>query len=352
MYIRRDCKKDATYLSIAHNIVEDAPAGKRAKPIVFANLWPEDEISGEMASSMAKAFERYAAKRLAEAKGEAPARTLANTAARTRAASTAFRILATKELGMRLLVEAVWKDLGLDRALAGFAASRRFEFPLERLVFAMVLNRLVDPKSKLACNDWVKTKGYVPEGTSWQVQHFYRALDVLHEHGEEVEALVGDALAAQLSEAEKSFQLVDTTTLYFESRQNDREVQLLAEAWDDFDADGTLKAPRRPRPAVVNDTEFRMQGHNKDGHPGDPQVVIASLCAPGGLVLLHRVFPGNTPDVTVTKRLLAEFPPLASGIERVWVSDAGMASSSSWMRRAGSEPPQRLRGRARWARSS
>lgn len=83
VYIRRDTKrgkgkpkgngrleKETTYLSIAHNVREQAASGSRTKPVVLANLGPEDVISGEMASSIARAFERYAAKRL----GQAPAK--------------------------------------------------------------------------------------------------------------------------------------------------------------------------------------------------------------------------------------------------------------------------------------
>ena len=63
MYVRRDKKKaksrsgkvkETTYLSIAHNVVEDSPKGKRAKPVVFANLGPEDEISGDFRTILAE----------------------------------------------------------------------------------------------------------------------------------------------------------------------------------------------------------------------------------------------------------------------------------------------------------
>lgn len=75
VYIRRDKKKmkrdgevekEATYLSIAHNVRERAGTGSRTKPIVLASLGPEEQISSQMASSIVKAFERYAAKRLGQ----------------------------------------------------------------------------------------------------------------------------------------------------------------------------------------------------------------------------------------------------------------------------------------------
>ena len=338
MYIRRDTKKveikgarkgrgrltekETTYLSIAHNVVEDSPKGKRTKPVVFANLGPEENISGEMARSLAGAFERYAAKRL----GEKPTKAeVAKVALETRATSPVVRLLASKELGMRLLLSAPWKALGIGPALSAYAKKHRCEFPIERVVFAMVLNRLVDPKSKRACNDWVADRGYVPEAVGWQVQHFYRTLDILHEHWEELEDLLASHLDALLSDEERRLQLVDTTTLFFEAEMTDREIALLNEKWDDFEKDGTLKAPRRPRREQLNETEFRMRGHNKDGHPECPQVKIALVCAPGGQILRHEVYAGNKADSTITMDLVEnKLDKPTAGTVRVWVGDAGM----------------------------
>lgn len=345
MYVRRDKKKaksrsgkvkETTYLSIAHNVVEDTPKGKRAKPVVFANLGPEDDISSEMASSIARAFERYAAKRLAEEskkKGQtsssAKRAAVAKVAAETRMTSPAIRLLASKQLGMRLLASAPWRALGIGEALKAYEAKHpRLEFPLERVVFAMVLNRLVDPKSKLACNEWVANEGYMPEATGWQVQHFYRALDILHEHWEDLEELLGERLAAHLTEDERRMQLVDTTSLYFEAQMTDREIALLNEKWDDFEQDGSLSEPRRPRPQQPNETEFRMRGHNKDGHPESPQVKVALVCAPGGVVLRHRVYAGNVGDSTITKDLVERLSRRDDCAATVWVADAGMMGTA------------------------
>lgn len=338
MYVRRDTKKveikgapkgrgrvnvkEVTYLSIAHNVVEDSPKGKRTKPIVFANLGPEENFTGEMARSLAGAFGRYAAKRLGETKpSEAD---LAKVAEETRATSPYVRLLASKELGMRLLLAAPWRALGIGAALAKYEKKHRMEFPLERVVFAMVLNRLVDPKSKLACNDWVQERAYMPEANGWQVQHFYRALDILHEHWKDLEDVLAKELDALLSDEERRQQLIDTTTLYFEAEMTDREIAALNAKWDDFEKDGTLKEPRRPRPEMPNKDEFRMRGHNKDGHPECPQVKIALVCAPGGTILRHQVYAGNKADSTITKDLVVKLPKPLAGTVRVWVADAGM----------------------------
>jgi hypothetical protein len=334
VYIRRDTKNSGrqkprqdkesgkSYLSIAHNVREETEGGSRTKPIVLANLGPEDEISGELASSIAKAFERYAAKRL----GSKPqAEDVKKLAAQTRVSSPVVRILASKELGMRMLLSVPWRALGIGDALSDFEKRHpRIEFPLERIVFALVLNRLVDPKSKLACNHWIASRGFMPEAKGWQVQHLYRALDILHEHWEELEELLASHLDALLSDDERRLQLVDTTSIYFESEMTDREIALLNEKWDDFEADGTLREPRRPRPQKPNEEEFRMRGHNKDGHPESPQVKLALMCSPGGVILRHRVYAGNVGDTSITRDLLQTLPKPDASTPRIWVADAGM----------------------------
>lgn len=328
MYIRRDRKmrdgKEVVYASLAHNVIEDSKRGRRTKPVVFANLGNEEDLSLEVATGMVRALERYIHKRW----GEKPAPSqVGSIASEVKPLSATLRVLASKELGVRLLLSAAWNKLGIGPALTKFEKKHRCEFPVERLVFAMVLNRLVDPMSKRACNVWCREEGYLPEAKGWDVHQFYRALDVLHEHWAELEDLLARALFERLAPADRAYLLADTTTLYFEARANDRELAALEAAWEAYERDpNAVPEPRRPRPQVVNEPPLRMQGHNKDGHPGDPQVVIASVCTPGGFVLRHRVYPGNTSDFTVAADLIAKLPKLSEDEERVWISDAGMVS--------------------------
>lgn len=218
----------------------------------------------------------------------------------------------------------VWRELGLDVALRDIAKCHRVRaFDFERLVFGFVLNRIVDPMSKRAANEWLQQDAYFPEAEGWDVHHFYRALDMLHEHSDEIETRVGEALLSVSSEEDRMIFLVDTTSMFFEALLNDREIAALAQAWEAAE-DGD--SPLRPRPRVVNEPPLRMQGHNKDGHAGDPQVVLAWVCLRNGLVVRHRVYPGNTNDRTIAQDLVSAVEPLAASPAKVWVSDGGMTS--------------------------
>ncbi|MBM3276129.1 MAG: IS1634 family transposase [Candidatus Sericytochromatia bacterium] len=224
-----------------------------------------------------------------------------------------------------MILAPVWERLGIRKALRKIQAQHAIKFPLERLVFGMVLNRIVDPMSKMACNEWLRDTAFFPEWEKkWDVSHFYRALDLLEMHWSEIEQALYEELWKRTSPELRAAWLTDTSSMYFEARMDDVERAEIAAEWAAFDA-GIGKEPLHPRPQVVNDPPMRMQGHNKDGHPGDPQVVVASVCLANGLVLRHRVYPGNTNDQTIAKDLITTLPA-PPDVAQIWVSDGGMAS--------------------------
>jgi hypothetical protein len=56
-----------------------------------------------------------------------------------------------------LVLHALWKDLGFDRALGRALRSGKRRFNVEALARAMVFNRLCAPDSKLGCLRWLDT---------------------------------------------------------------------------------------------------------------------------------------------------------------------------------------------------
>lgn len=299
---------------------------------MFASLGQEDDVDLEVVEAVALAMEKYVEARWLIAQRREPnanKRDVVEAAAREfKPRVEPLQILSSRELGIRLLLEPIWEELGLRRMLVEFAESHKIEFAFERLVFGIVLNRLVDPKSKAACNEWLESAAYFPEWDDWAVHHFYRAMDILHEHWEELEERLYEALYACLPEDDRrlGILLADTTSQYFASKHNDKEIGEVKEEWDAYDA-GKEPKPVFRRPQVVNDPPLRLQGKNKDGHPGEPQAVLASLVRPSGLVLRHRVYPGNTNDQTVAKDLIENLREPTDFV-RMWVSDNGMVNSN------------------------
>jgi hypothetical protein len=57
-----------------------------------------------------------------------------------------------------LVLWRLWEKLGLHQLFQEFYQKSLVEFPVEEAIFGMVLNRLVDPDSKLGASDWLKEK--------------------------------------------------------------------------------------------------------------------------------------------------------------------------------------------------
>ena len=51
------------------------------------------------------------------------------------------------------LVSTCWRRVGLPELIGGLAGARKFKFPVERALFAMVANRACAPSSKLYCHE-------------------------------------------------------------------------------------------------------------------------------------------------------------------------------------------------------
>ncbi len=119
----------------------------------------------------------------------------------------------------------------MDLAVSGFAAQHRAAFDLGPVVFGMVLNRLVDPKSKRACIEWLQADARFPKAEGWTLDPFYRALDVLHGHADELDDAILRQLQPRLSDEELSLLLIDTTSTYFESNDEDLERAQVEVRW-------------------------------------------------------------------------------------------------------------------------
>jgi hypothetical protein len=87
----------------------------------------------------------------------------------------------SRSLGAVWLLDGLWRALGVDRALAGVLGSRRFTTDVERVLFALVANRALDPCSKLAASEWASCDVHIPGLRGMDEDQCYRAMDLLIE---------------------------------------------------------------------------------------------------------------------------------------------------------------------------
>jgi hypothetical protein len=153
----------------------------------------------------------------------------------------------------------------LDSTLKDLLGRRSFQIEVERLLFAMVANRAIAPRSKLGLERWVGRKAVIEGLQEVQAHNLYRAMDFLVDHAEELQRTVFFSVASLLN-LEVDLLFFDTTSTYFEL--------------DDDDGDEGL----------------RRYGHSKDHRPDLPQVVIGLAVTRQGIPVRCWMWPGNKAD--------------------------------------------------------
>lgn len=182
-----------------------------------------------------------------------------------------FRFMGSKDLGGSFFLDQLWRQLEIDKTLKKLLKEREYRTPVERLIFAMVANRALNPSSKLNMEHWVAEEAYIPDLKEVEVHQLYRAMDFLLESSEAIQKDVFFSVA-NLFNLEVDILFLDTTTTYFETMQED---------------EGGL----------------RKRGYSKDNHPELPQVVIAFAVTRSGIPVRCWVWPGNTSDKEVIKEV-------------------------------------------------
>ncbi len=205
-----------------------------------------------------------------------------------------LRFKQSRLYGPVLAAHRLWQELGVPPLLGRLLRPGR-SGPTEAAVFRMVANRLCDPQSKLALTEW-QTRVEWPNGNGDpDYHHFLRAMDRLLPHRQAIE----DQLFFRVTELFSlplSLVFYDVTSTY-------------------FDGDGAC--------------ELADYGHSSDHRADRAQVVVGLAVTQEGLPITHRVFAGNTVDVTtltpMTKELRERFGLPAAVI----VGDRGMFSDAN-----------------------
>ena len=83
-----------------------------------------------------------------------------------------------------VVFKGLWEKIGLKSICERFAKESNCEFDLVSTIFALVLNRLIDPMSKLSAYDWIKKEIYL-HGVEQDIElhHLYRSLPACRQTG-------------------------------------------------------------------------------------------------------------------------------------------------------------------------
>ena len=105
---------------------------------------------------------------------------------------------------------------GMAEVIHSLVKERQFQKPLERLIFAMVTGRILEPGSKPLLEHWVGKKAYINDLKKVDVHNLYRAMDVLIESNEKLQKEVFSAISRNMK-LDVDLIFLDTTNTYFET---------------------------------------------------------------------------------------------------------------------------------------
>lgn len=224
-------------------------------------------------------------------------------------------IVDSRRLGGAWTLDRIWERLGIGAAIRTAATGRRLDGPaVERVVFALVAQRALEPGSKLAGTKWVAERVAVEGLSAFTDDQAYRAMDFLLDA---LDDIAGEVFAsvAHLLNLDLDIVFVDTTSTYFELDVPDE----LADLQDNVDDDGVSRPVEQGK---------RAFGHSKDFRTDLPQVVIAMAVTRDGVPVRCWTFPGNTADTSIIRTVKDDLA--GWNLHRmVWVADRGFASAAN-----------------------
>lgn len=291
MFFRQKRSGKYTYLQIVENRWEDG----RSKQRVIVTLGRLDELreQGQLDGLLRSGAKLSKAALLltAQQKGELP-------------------VIATKRIGPELIFQRLWSELKIPQVLTSLLAPRRFEFPIERVVFLTVLHRLLHGGSDRNCMVW-KDDYHLPGTETLQLHQMYRAMAWLGEplgkdDQDGATPFAPRCIKDQIEEglfhrrrdlfSELALVFYDTTSIYFEGRGGETIGQY---------------------------------GHSKDHRPDRVQMVVGVVLDGQGRPLCCELWPGNITDVKtllpIVDRLRKRFAIRSVCV----VADRGMISQAT-----------------------
>ena len=275
------------YVQLAHN-VRHAQTGSPVAEVIHS-FGREDHLDRQALGRLVRSITRYLGPE-AELEAEASA------------GGEALSFVSSKALGGASALDGLWRRLGIDKTMNAMLAGRRLDPRIERVIFALVANRALEPLSKLAATRWVAERVALPGLDTVDDDACYRAMDWLLEvEGELAEAVYWSV--ADLLNLEVDLLFFDTTSTYFHIESPDP-------------------------PAEGQTVGFRTFGHSKDHRPDLPQVVIGMAVTRTGIPIRVWCWPGNTNDSALIRQVKDDLK--AWKLARVvWVADRGFSSAEN-----------------------
>jgi hypothetical protein len=216
------------------------------------------------------------------------------------------------------LLDQLGQRLGIGPILTAVLGTTRRDAAAERVLFALVANRALDPSSKLAAAHWVGRKAWIDRLRETSDDACYRAMDWLHQVRAAVEKEIFHQVANLLN-LEVDLLFFDTTSTYFELDEEDEPAAR--------DGNGTVTDDEQ-KAAEGKPAPFRAYGKSKDHRDDLPQIVIGMAVTRDGIPVRVWCWPGNTNDSALIRQVKDDMRDWTLS-KIVWVADRGFTSAQN-----------------------
>lgn len=211
------------------------------------------------------------------------------------ALSQDVEILESLEYGNIIFWQKLWNKFNLSKIIREQLAQNgsKSEIPVEKYVEMMVVNRCINPSSKLGITRWLETTCYKELQSYTDVQpevnYFYRSMDALLAMKDELEYALYRHLQ-NLFSVNVKLTFYDITSTY----------------------------------VYGDNCPIAEYGYSRDHRSDCQQIVIGVVTSYEGYPIKHYVFTGNTTDSTTVEQVIADLKSDYNIEETVFVGDRGM----------------------------
>ena len=215
------------------------------------------------------------------------------------------QMLESLEHGSIIFWQKIWDDLGLSKIIKRHVKrkDKRIKLEVDKYVQMMVINRCIDPLSKLGLTRWIERTCYKEmqgyQDLDLEVTYFYRSMDHLLAVKDELERAIFEKLK-DLFSVNVKLTFYDITSSFF----------------------------------YTDNCEIGENGYSRDNRPEREQIVIGVVTSFEGYPIKHWVFEGNRKDETTVKEVVEQLRAEYNIEETTFVGDRGMITKLNLARLA------------------
>jgi transposase len=216
------------------------------------------------------------------------------------------QLLESLEHGSIIFWQKIWDELGLSKIINRQVKlkNKRIKLEVDKYVQMMVINRCVDPLSKLGVTRWIERTCYKEmagyKDLDFDVTYFYRSMDHLLKLKDDLEFAIFEKLK-DLFSVNVKLTFYDITSSYF----------------------------------YTDNCEIGKNGYSRDNRPDREQIVIGVVTSFEGYPIKHYVFEGNRKDETTVKQVVKQLKNEYNIEDTTFVGDRGMITKLNLARLEG-----------------